>query len=222
MATESTNKYISVSYKLYGQGEGQEPELIEEATGERPFEFLTGLGMTLDDFERQIEALETGAPFDFTLGVEQAYGPYDPEGRREVPRSMFEIDGKIDPRYIHEGAVVPLQSSDGQRFSGLIALIQDDTVTVDLNHPLAGKTLRFVGKVEQSRPATDQEVSDALQALSGEGGCCGCEGCGGEGNCSCGCEGDNSCGCESGSCGCEPGERGCEPGERAQGRAGHH
>ena len=180
MATENNHKYISVAYKLYAQAEGNEPEMVEEATSEAPFEFLTGLGMTLDDFENEIAPLEQDAPFDFTLSVEQAYGPYAPEGRQEVPRSMFEIDGKIDPRYIYEGAVVPLQDNEGHRFSGLIALIQDNTVTVDLNHPLAGKTLRFVGTVVTARPATDDEVSNTLKALSGEGGC---GGCGGDGEC---------------------------------------
>ncbi len=199
MATEAANKYISVSYKLYSQAEGKEPELVEEATSETPFEFLTGLGMTLDDFEKEIEPLEQGAPFDFTLSVEQAYGEYDPQGRQEVPRSMFEIDGKLDSRYIYEGAVVPLQDNEGHRFNGLIALIQDNTVTVDLNHPLAGKSLRFVGSVVQSRPATDEEVSNTLKALSGEGGCGGCGSEGGCGGCSGGC-GDGECGSGCGGC----------------------
>lgn len=199
MATEATNKYITVSYKLYGLTDGQEPELVEEATGESPFEFVSGLGMTLDDFEKEIAPLTQGDSFDFTLSVEQAYGDYDPQGRQEVPRSMFEIDGKIDPHYIYEGAVVPLQDGEGHRFNGLIALIQDDTVTVDLNHPLAGKALHFVGKVEQSRPATDQEVSQTLTALSGQGGCGGCGGQGGCGGCSGGC-GDGDCGSGCGGC----------------------
>lgn len=199
MATEATNKYITVSYKLYGLTDGQEPELVEEATGESPFEFVSGLGMTLDDFEKKIAPLAQGDSFDFTLSVEQAYGDYDPQGRQEVPRSMFEIDGKIDPHYIYEGAVVPLQDGEGHRFNGLIALIQDDTVTVDLNHPLAGKALHFVGKVEQSRPATDQEVSQTLTALSGQGGCGGCGGQGGCGGCSGGC-GDGDCGSGCGGC----------------------
>lgn len=199
MATEATNKYITVSYKLYGLTDGQEPELVEEATGESPFEFVSGLGMTLDDFEKEIAPLAQGDSFDFTLSVEQAYGDYDPQGRQEVPRSMFEIDGKIDPHYIYEGAVVPLQDGEGHRFNGLIALIQDDTVTVDLNHPLAGKALHFVGKVEQSRPATDQEVSQTLTALSGQGGCGGCGGQGGCGGCSGEC-GDGDCGSGCGGC----------------------
>lgn len=199
MSTEATNKYISVSYKLYGLTDGQEPELVEEATEQSPFEFLTGLGMTLDDFEKEIAPLGSGAQFDFTLSVDQAYGEYDPQGRQKVPSSMFEIDGKLDSRYIYEGAVVPLQDGDGHRFNGLIAAIGEGTVTVDLNHPLAGKALRFVGKVEQSRPATDEEVSQTLTAMSGQGGCGGCGGEGGCSGCGGGC-GDGECGSGCGGC----------------------
>lgn len=188
MTPETDNKYISVSYRLYAHTQGADPQMIEEATAENPFEFITGLGMTLDDFEKEILPLSEGEQFDFTLSVEQAYGEYDPQGRQEVPRSMFEIDGKLDSRYIYEGAVVPLQDGEGHRFNGLIALIQDDTVVVDLNHPLAGKALQFVGKVEQTRPATNQEIKDTLMALSGEGGCGGCGGCG-DGECGSGCHG---------------------------------
>lgn len=196
MTPETDNKYISVSYRLYAQTQGADPQMIEEATAENPFEFITGLGMTLDDFEKEILPLSEGEQFDFTLSVEQAYGEYDPQGRQEVPRSMFEIDGKLDSRYIYEGAVVPLQDGEGHRFNGLIALIQDDTVVVDLNHPLAGKALQFVGKVEQTRSATNQEIKDTLMALSGEGGCGGCGGCG-DGECGSGCHGcSGGCGNE--------------------------
>ena len=112
---------------------------------------------------------------------------------------MFEIDGKLDSRYIYEGAVVPLQDNEGHRFNGLIALFQDSTVVVDLNHPLAGKALQFVGKVEQTRPATTQEIKDTLMLLSGEGGCggCGCSSGCGEGDCGSGCQGcSGGCGQE--------------------------
>ncbi|MGN1255972.1 MAG: peptidylprolyl isomerase [Bacteroidaceae bacterium] len=193
MTPETDNKYISVSYRLYAHMQGADPQMIEEATAENPFEFITGLGMTLDDFEKEILPLSEGAQFDFTLSVDQAYGEYDPQGRQEVPRSMFEIDGKLDSRYIYEGAVVPLQDGEGHRFNGLIALIQDDTVVVDLNHPLAGKALQFVGKVEQTRSATNQEIKDTLMALSGEGGCGGCGGCG---------DGERGSGCHGCSGGC--------------------
>ena len=75
---------------------------------------------------------------------------------------------------------MPLQNADGQRVNGLIAKIVDTEVTVDLNHPLAGKTLVFEGEITDIREATKEEITSTLKMLTGEGGCgCGCEDCGG-------------------------------------------
>lgn len=186
MATEPQNKYISVSYKLYASGAEQASELIEETAEGEPFVFVSALGMTLDAFEAQITILQPGDKFDFTLSPDDAYGDYDEAGRQALPRNVFEIDGKLDSRFIFEGAVVPLSSPDGARFNGTVVKITDDSVTVDLNHPLAGKSLNFKGTVLESREATNDEVRDALNQITGCGG--GCGGCGG------GCDSKEGCG----------------------------
>jgi FKBP-type peptidyl-prolyl cis-trans isomerase SlyD len=134
--------------------------------------------MTLDDFESQIVGLQKDAEFDFELTPEQAYGEYEQERVIKVPRSTFEIDGRLDKQYIYEGAVVPLQNADGMRFNGLIAKIDETEVVVNLNHPLAGRSLIFVGEVVDIREATNEEITATLKMLTGEGGCgCGCEDC---------------------------------------------
>lgn len=184
MATENKNKYISVMYKLYTSVPGVEPELVEETAEGDPFIFVSALGMTLDAFENQIVPLSEGDKFDFTLAPDDAYGEYDDAGKQTLPRKAFEINGKLDSRFVFEGAVVPLSSADGARFNGTIVAIGEDSVTVDLNHPLAGKSLNFVGEVVSSREATNDEVRDALNQITGCGG--GCGGCGG-GSCD-GCE----------------------------------
>ena len=174
------NKYIAVAYRLYTKDQDGKRQLVEEATKEQPFQFVSGLGMTLDDFEAQIAGLEKDSQFDFELTPEQAYGQREEERVIKVPRQTFEIDGRLDKQYIYEGAVVPLQNADGQRFNGLILEIGDTEVTLDLNHPLAGKTLVFVGEVADIREATKEEITATLKMLTGEGGCgCGCEDCGG-------------------------------------------
>ena len=61
-----SNKYIAVSYKLYTVENG-EREFVEEATAERPFQFLSGFGVTLEEFEKQIADLETGADLSLSL-----------------------------------------------------------------------------------------------------------------------------------------------------------
>lgn len=196
---DTPNKYITLAYKLYAPMQDGSQELIEEATTAHPFQFISGMGLTLDAFEAKIQPLTKGDNFDFTLSVDEAYGPYVEEGVQTVPRSIFEIDGKLDEKHIFEGAVVPLMNNDGERFNGTVTQITAETVTVDLNHPLAGKTLRFVGTVEEHRDATNKELQEMAQMLSGEGGCGHCGGHCGDGQCSGGqCGGGNceGCGCE--------------------------
>lgn len=178
-------------YKLYSGGADSKPELIEETADGEPFVFVSALGMTLDAFEAQIVPLSVGETFDFTLNPADAYGDYEASGKQALPRKAFEINGKLDSRFVYEGAVVPLASADGARFNATVVEINDQTVTVDLNHPLAGKSLNFVGSVVESREATNQEIQDALNQITGCGG--GCGGCGG-GNC-------DGCGSKDGGCG---------------------
>ena len=187
MAKENPNKYIAVSYKLYVSASDEKPVLVEDAVEDDPFVFVSALGMTLDAFESKIVPLNAGDNFDFTLAPNDAYGDYEPSGRMALPRDAFGEGGKLDTRFIYKGAVVPLNSPDGARFNGVIVDISDEKVTVDLNHPLAGKSLNFVGKVIETRDATNEEVRDALNQITGCGGDCG--GCNG-GSCG-GCSGCN-------------------------------
>ncbi len=194
------SKYIRVSYTLYAVENGEKEE-IEVATKENPYVFVSGLGVNLDAFEAKVVPLQTGDKFDFNLTSEEAYGEYQADFVQEVPRSIFEIDGQLNTKFIYEGAVVPLQNAEGQRFNGLIQHIGERNIIVDLNHPLAGKQLTFVGEIVESREATNEEIQQMLKMLTGEGGCGGCGGCSGgdcgEGGCgSCGEGGCGSCGCK--------------------------
>ena len=190
------NKYITVAYKLYTMEDG-EKELFEEATAENPFQFISGLGTTLDDFEKQIVALAKGDKFDFTIQAENAYGEYDEAHVIELPKQVFEIDGSFDNERVKEGSVVPLMTSDGQRVNASVVEIKPEVVVVDLNHPLAGAALSFEGQVIESRPATNEEIQELVKMMSGEGGC----GCGGDCGDSCG-GGCGDDGCSDEGCGC--------------------
>ena len=173
------NKYITVAYKLYSIEDG-EREFTEEATVEHPFQFISGLGLTLDAFEEQIKNLNAGDKFDFTIACTDAYGEYDDDHVIELPKEIFLIDGKFDNEHITAGAVVPLMTAEGQRINGSVVEVKDDVVVMDMNHPLAGCDLNFTGKVLESRPATNEELAEAARLLSGEGCGCGCDHCGGD------------------------------------------
>jgi FKBP-type peptidyl-prolyl cis-trans isomerase SlyD len=178
------NKYYKVAYKLYTIEDG-ERDFAEEAPAEEPFEFITGLGLAIEAFEKKMEALVTGDKFDFVIPQNEAYGEYDETHVVELPKSTFFIDGKFDDEHVQEGAIIPLISADGDRFSAVVNEIKENVVEVDLNHPLAGCDLNFIGEVIEARPATAEEIA----AVTAPAGCSGCEkgkkGC----NCEGGCEG---------------------------------
>lgn len=193
------NKYITVAYELFTDNDGNK-ELIEKAPVEHPFQFISDMGTTLDAFEAQIKPLKKGDKFDFTLTVEEAYGEYEEERVLKLSKDVFKINGHFDKEHIYPGSVVPLMNADGARFNGTITEVKEDTVTVDLNHPLAGKELNFVGEVTEHRDATKEEIQGMLNMLSGEGSCgCGCDSCGGCGD-DCGHDGHHEGGCGCGHC----------------------
>jgi FKBP-type peptidyl-prolyl cis-trans isomerase SlyD len=180
------NKYITVAYRLYVMQDG-EKILMEEAPKAHPFQFISGMGSTLDRFEKEVAPLNVGDKFEFVIPMNEAYGEYMPEGVRTVQKEMFEIDGKFDEERIYEGAVIPLQDNEGHHFYATVTEITKENVTVDLNHPFAGKDLTFEGEVVESREASNEEIQDMVNQMSG----CGCGGdCGG---CGGGC-GEEGCG----------------------------
>ena len=181
------NKYITLAYKLYSIENG-EKEFTEEAPAEHPFQFISGLGLTLEAFESQVKDLKKGDKFDFTIKAEEAYGEYDAEHVIDLPKNIFEIEGKFDSERVVEGAVIPLMTSEGQRINGSVVEVKDDVVVMDMNHPLAGCDLNFVGEVTENRPATNDELAEMARMMSG-GGCSG--GC--NGGCDCGDCGDGCC-----------------------------
>lgn len=191
----TVNKYITVAYKLYTIDNG-EKDFTEEAPAQHPFQFISGLGMTLDAFENALKDLNAGDSFDFVIPAAEAYGDYDNDHVIELPKEIFLIDGKFDSERVVPGAIVPLMTNEGQRINGSVVEVKDDVVVMDMNHPLAGCDLNFVGEVITSRVASNEEIAEAVQMMSGGcgGGCSGCGGGCGDGECG------DSCGCESGCC----------------------
>lgn len=190
----TNNAVVNAEYELYVDGENGELELMERATSEQPLNFIYGIGMMLPKFEQNLNGLETGDSFDFTISNEEAYGPYDDEAVIELERAVFEIDGKLDEEMVFEGNVVPLMDSEGNRLQAQVVSVNDTHITVDLNHPLAGENLHFKGKVLEVREATEEELNALLGGGCGCGGNCG-DGCGDD----CGCNDDHN---HSHGCGC--------------------
>lgn len=189
MADNIINKFISVAYELYVSQDGKET-IVESCTAERPFQFVSGLGFTFETFENNLQNLAAGDKFDFVIPKEDANGERDEEYVFDVDKSIFVVDGKFQDEEVFPGNIIPLLDADGNRIQAMVVEVKKDKVTIDLNHPFAGKDLHFKGSVLELRDATPDEVKGMLKIITGEG-CGGCHGncgecgkeCGGCGNC---------------------------------------
>lgn len=187
-----SHKYISVAYKMYVDDNG-EKTLQEVADEARPYRFVSGLGYTLDALEQALAGLAEGETFAFTIAKDKAFGDYDDQLVVELPREQFEMDGKLG---VELGQVVPLRDEAGNIYNATVDEIRNDVLVLDMNHPYAGLDLTFEGKVLVSHEATDKELNDYLNQMTG--GSCGCGHCG-DGGCSDGCcSSDHHHGCDCG------------------------
>ena len=191
------SKYISVSYTLYSIEDNGEKQLVEQTEQGQPFNFITGFGFSLDTFEQRMIELQQGEKFDFTLTPAEAFGDYDEEGVHKMEREKFYVDGRFDSEHIYVDSVIMLNDNEGKRFLARVIAMDNETVTLDTNHPLASKTLQFTGEVLTNRDATKEEIQSILNQLSHECGGCGghCGGCGGDD-----CGEDHECGGGCGHC----------------------
>jgi FKBP-type peptidyl-prolyl cis-trans isomerase SlyD len=184
-------KVVSATYELYINGEGGKEELMEKATEEAPLTWCQGEGMMLPAFEAQMAGKEVGDTFDFVLPAADAYGEYIQEGLMDLPKKMFfNGDGEFDEERVYVGAIVPMNTVDGQIVKAQVCEITDDQVTIDLNHPYAGEDLHFKGTILAIRDVTEGE----LKAIRNPHHCGKCHGHCGQDSCeSC----DSGCGnCE--------------------------
>lgn len=141
---------VSLDYTLQ-----VEDEVVESTEEDGPIEFLQGYEEIIPGLERAIYGMKIGQEKEITVEPGEGYGEYDADAFEEVPLDIF-------PEEMDLGLGMPVELYDedtDETVDGYIAEIRTDTVIVDLNHPLAGETLRFRVKVVSVRPATDEELS---------------------------------------------------------------
>ena len=127
----TANKVVAVTYDL-NVGEGEERELMERATAETPLKFIFGTGAMLPAFEDALKGLEVGDKFNFSITPADAYGEYVEEHVLDLPKNIFEVDGKFDSEMIKEGNTVPMMDSNGNRMNGSVLEVKEDVVVMDL------------------------------------------------------------------------------------------
>jgi len=168
MAAVAQNSVVTLTYDLSVTDENQEKVLVEQAESDEPMVFLFGHSGLPEEFENQLDGKNAGDSFSFSLTPEQAYGDYDQQAVVQIPKQVFEIDGKVDEQMLEVGNYLPMADNEGNHMQAKVVEVGDEMVTMDFNHPLAGMVMHFEGKVEDVRPATAEELSHGH--VHGEGG----------------------------------------------------
>jgi FKBP-type peptidyl-prolyl cis-trans isomerase SlyD len=160
------DKVVTLTYELRLHDEsGEEIQKVDET---RPFVHLFGAGSLLPSFENNLNGLVPGDEFGFHLSAEEAYGDLSNDAIVELDKEIFMIDGKIDDDIVAVGKMVAMQDENGRPLEGTVLDIKDKSIIMDFNHPLAGESLYFSGKIIEVRKATEEELAHGH--VHGEGG----------------------------------------------------
>jgi FKBP-type peptidyl-prolyl cis-trans isomerase 2 len=112
------------------------------ANHDQPLEFTVGAGQVIPGFEEAVRGMEPGEEKQFRIEPSEAYGEYDESLAQQVPKNILRSDMQIE-----EGMMLLVKTPDGQEIPARVTRIGDEEITLDMNHPLAGKALNFSIKV---------------------------------------------------------------------------
>lgn len=180
--TISKDSVVSIEYTLTDD----QKEVLDSSDGMGPLEYLHGHSNLIPGLEKELEGKKAGDAFKVSIKPEEAYGVYHDELVVQVDKNQFPDDAEIEVGMQFEAG--------GPNGSQVVTVtkVEDDKITVDANHPLAGENLHFDVKVISVRESTEEERANGLDQGCG----CGCGHDHGE------CGDDCDCEEESGSCGC--------------------
>ncbi len=156
--------FVQVAYKgTLGDG-----EVFDSSEGREPLEVQMGAGQLITGFEAALMGMAKGDKKTFTLSPEEAYGERSDEHTMDFPAS--DVPPEMNPQV---GQTIALTTPEGQQVPAVITNVDDEKVTVDLNHPLAGESLTFeIEVVGITKEATQQAEGCSPSDCSGCGGGC--------------------------------------------------
>ena len=170
MTVTNENCVVGIEYEVKEAGT---TEVVDSNKGADPLEFIIGKGQVIPGLENALVGMNEGESGDIMVAAADAYGEVNPEAKQVLPVEQFEgVDLK-------EGMTLYGQGEDGQTTQVIVRSFDDKEVTIDFNHPLAGKDLMFSVTVLSAREATADEIQHGQVggAPKGGGSCgtgCGC------------------------------------------------
>ena len=137
MTVKKGNK-VTVDYV----GSFDDGTVVDKSEGREPLEFEAGSGHVINGFDDAVIGMKKGQEKKIQIESKDAYGDVNPELMKKVPRKM--LPPEPEPK---AGMMLAIGTPDGQQIPAKITEVSDDDVTIDLNHPLAGKRLNFLIKL---------------------------------------------------------------------------
>lgn len=126
----------------------EDGEVIDTNFNSDPVTFVVGDGNLLAGFEEVLFGLQAGDERSFVIPPEKGFGPYNPENIQDFPRNQFPDDVELV-----EGLVLSFADAQQNELPGVVQEFDDTTVTVDFNHPLAGRDVEFSVRIIDVNPA---------------------------------------------------------------------
>jgi FKBP-type peptidyl-prolyl cis-trans isomerase SlyD len=154
--------YVAIEYTLKLES-GQE---IDKSPEGQPLVFITGTGQIIPGLEKALMGRAAGDSANVVIEPEDAYGPVKDDLYQDIPKSQFPSDVDIKP-----GMAFEAQGPRGPFMITVAKINDDETVTVDLNHPMAGKQLHFDVSIVDVREPTEEELAQAVASFSAGCGC---------------------------------------------------
>lgn len=124
--------------KIHYHGKLTTGETFDSSEGKDPLEFEVGSGMVIKGFDEGVTGMQVGDKKTIHIPAEEAYGIKNADMIIEMPKDKFPEDMQIEV-----GAPLVLSDQSGQQFQVVVTDIKDESITLDANHPLAGKDLVF-------------------------------------------------------------------------------
>ena len=148
--TIAQHKVVTIHYKV---SDSESDELIDSSENGEPMTYLHGARNIIPGLEQALEGKAQGDELEVTIPPAEAYGERSDERIQQVPLQAFQGMDKVEP-----GMAVTAQTGQGQ-IDLVVTAVDDEVVTVDANHPLAGKSLKFNVTVEEVRDASEEEIA---------------------------------------------------------------
>jgi len=165
-----SNKVISIEYAL---NDAETKVQLDTNIGGAPLEFITDMGQIIPGLEKELVNLNSGDKTDVLVQPADAYGEYNAEALQVLPKEQF---AGIE---LVEGMSLYGTGENGETVQVAVKSIAGDDVTIDYNHPMAGKTLMFSVSILDVRAATEEEIqTGVVGGMAAAGGCCGGGSCG--------------------------------------------